>query len=95
MIDPLDFGGDRGTPEQRREGLVDSLSDAIFRVSLLPKESPYLEMAAELERRKRAAENGRTSGNVTMPKSSRQHVLGGRSSQRMSERRNSRIYGRN
>jgi hypothetical protein len=62
MIDPLDFGGDRGTPEQRREGLVDSLSDAIFRVSLLPKESPYLEMAAELERRKRAAENGAESG---------------------------------
>lgn len=55
-IDPLDFGGDRGTPEQRREGLVDSLSDAIFRVSLLPKESPYLEMLATLRRQKHLAE---------------------------------------
>lgn len=56
--DPLDAAGDRGTPEAQRECLVDLLDDAIRRVAWLPKESPYLEMLAELRGRRASAQRG-------------------------------------
>lgn len=59
-VDPLDAAGDRGTPEARRECLVDLLDDAIRRVKWLPNESPYREMLAELRSRRALALRGET-----------------------------------